>query len=266
MAKTTKLAKRKETALPAVTNQVDEMFGGSAPQLPINAPLPQIKIMRESPQYEMPAGDMVKSFEGHIIYFCNANQYYSKKFGEGDAIPDCYSTDGIIPAGGTDLQKGPCRICPMNEYGSAAEGEGKACQNTIRLYVLVDGEVIPSVLKAPPSSLGKKDSLVRWLTNAPNIAAKAGVGVHYQPIKVNFSLHKKEFSSGMSASVIDLETLRVLSPADQNDKVRLQHLSSLYKDFMASYIKRISDDVAAEPISAGVADAGDGLPEDEPPI
>ena len=78
MAKTTKLAKRKETALPVVTNQVDEMFGGSAPQLPIDAPLPQIKIMRESPQYEMPAGDMVKSFEGHIIYFCNANQYYSK--------------------------------------------------------------------------------------------------------------------------------------------------------------------------------------------
>ena len=264
MAKTNKLAKRKQT-LPQAANQVDEMFGGSAPQLPIDAPLPQIKIMRESPQYEMPDGGMVKNFEGHIIYFCNANQYYSKKFGEGDAIPDCYSTDGITPAGGTDPQKGPCRICPLNEYGSAAEGEGKACQNTIRLYVLVDGEVIPSVLKAPPSSLSKKDSLMRWLTNAPNIAAKAGVGVHYQPIKVNFSLHRKDFSSGMSASVIDLETVRVLNPADKEDKASLQHLSVLYRDFMTNYINRISDDVAAEPISSGVAE-DDGLPNDEPPI
>lgn len=261
-----KLAKRKETPLSTAPNPVDQMFGGSAPQLPIDAPLPQIKIMRESPQYEMPDGTMIKSFEGHIIYFCNANQYYSRKFGEGDAVPDCYSTDGIVVAGGTDPQHGPCRSCPLNEYGSAAEGEGKACQNTIRLYVLVDGEVIPSVLKAPPSSLGKKDALMRWLTNAPNIAAKAGAGVHYQPIKVKFGLHKKEFASGMSASVIDLETVRVLTPADPDDTAKLKQLSTLYGDFMASYINRISQDVAGESLQSGVAGAEDGLPDEEPPI
>ncbi len=259
-----KLAKRSEAAPLAAASQVNEMFGGSAPQLPIDAPLPQIKIMRESPQYEMPDGAMVKSFEGHIIYFCNANQYYSKKFGEGDAVPDCYSTDGIVVAGGTHPQSGPCRSCPLNEYGSAAEGDGKACQNTIRLYVLVDGEVIPSVLKAPPSSLGKKDSLMRWLTNAPNIAAKAGAGVHYQPIKVKFSLHKKEFTSGMSASVIDLETIKVLNPAQAEDAVKLKQLSGLYRDFMTHYITRIGDDVASESMASGAAD--DGLPDEEPPI
>jgi len=44
---TTELAK-KESGVLAVANQVDDMFGGSGTfQLPIDAPLPQIKILRE---------------------------------------------------------------------------------------------------------------------------------------------------------------------------------------------------------------------------
>jgi hypothetical protein len=226
-------------------DKVNALFGGGGVQIPVDAPLPQISILRESAQFEMPDGRYEKEFTGHILYWHNANQYYSAAFGEGQSpVPDCCSSDGIKPDGGAFPQPGPCRTCELNKFGSSADKIGKACQNTIRLYVLADGEVIPSVLKAPPSSLGKKDSLLRWLTCAANTAARAGMGTHYQPIQVTFSLRKKEFSSGMTASVIQVETVRVLDVEADADK--LAQLSTLYRDFTANYLGRVSKDLGQE--------------------
>jgi len=272
MAKKTKqegataLAERSEQAL-AVAGSVDDMFGGSGYQIPIDAPLPQLTILRETPMFETPEGEAVKEIVGHIIYWHNANQYYATAFGDGEqGPPTCCSSDGIKPDGGEEMQAETCRACPKNQFGSGEEGRGKACANTIRLYVLPDGDVIPSIIKASPASLGKKESLLRWLTNAPNVAAKAGVGTKYQPIKARFKLHKKDFDSGFSASVLDLETVRVLDPGNDDDRTKLQGLGKLYNDFMASYMGRISEDVASEaPQSTNDVGAEDG-PADDCPI
>ena len=251
------MVKKQETALATqesvptalvAPNAVDEMFGGAGYAIPIGAPLPQIKILRETPQFELPEGSTVKEIVGHIIHWHNANQYYATAFGEGEqGPPACASSDGISPDGGTEPFDNPCRDCPKNVYGSAgSDSHGKACQNTIRLYILMDGEIIPCVLKAPPSSLGSKESLLKWLTNAANVASKAGLGTKYQPIKVKFSLHKKDFSSGMSASVIDISTVRVLDKTNAEDMTMLKGLSILYGKFMASYKARIREDVGTE--------------------
>jgi len=232
------------TAL-AAANPIDEMFGGPGYQIPVDAPLPAIKILRESTQYEMPDGQFAREFTGHILHWHNANQYYSTAFGEGEnPLPDCFSSDGRNPDGGQFMQAGPCKTCQLNQFKSAEDKIAKACQNTIRMYVLVDGEVIPCLVKAPPSSLGKKDSLMKWLTTAANIAAKAGMGTKYQPIQVKFSLRKKDFNSGTSASVIEIQTLRVLDMEKDADKLR--QLCSLYREFMESYIGQIQNDIAGE--------------------
>jgi hypothetical protein len=236
------------TAL-ATVNPIDEMFGGPGYQIPVDAPLPAIKILRESAQYEMPDGQYSKEFTGHILHWHNANQYYSTPYGEGESryasgLPDCFSSDGRNPDGGQFMQTGPCKTCQLNQFKSAEDKVAKACQNTIRMYVLVDGEVIPCLVKAPPSSLGKKDSLMKWLTTAANIAAKAGMGTKYQPIQVKFSLRKKDFNSGTSASVIEIQTLRVLDKDKDADK--LKQLCSLYNEFMSSYLGRIQTDIANE--------------------
>ena len=253
------------TALVA-PNEVDAMFGGAGYQIPIDAPLPAIKILRETPQYELPDGETVKEVVGHIIYWHNASQYYATAFGEGEqGPPNCASSDGITPDGGTSPFTAPCRDCPMNVYGSAGEdGKGKACQNTIRLYILADGEIIPCVLRAPPSSLGSKESLLKWLTNAANVAFKAGFGTKFQPIKVKFALHKKEFSSGFSASVIDISTVRVLDKTSLEDMTTLKNLATLYDRFMKSYKARIREDVSTEKSTAETATSDDdGLPKDD---
>jgi len=270
----TELAQRDSAALAA--KQITEMFGGDTGiQIPVDAPLPQIKILRETPQYEMPDGTTVKSFIGNILYWHNANQFYNVEFGDGEnGPPVCASSNGIVPDGGTNPYTGPCRTCLKNQYGSDIKGgKGKACQNTIRLYVLVDGEILPCVIKASPASLSPKDSLVRWLTNAPNIAAKAGIGTKYQPIVVKFSLHTKTFDQ-YSTSCIDIETVRVLKPLDDgqgafydDDADKLRRLARLYQDFMANYLGRIKHDVGAETTHAqeGQPDQGDGFPDDNLP-
>jgi hypothetical protein len=239
------IVKNQNTTALAADNPVDKMFGGPGYQIPVDAPLPAIKILRESAQFEMPDGQFAREFTGHILHWHNANQYYSTAFGESEnPLPDCFASDGRKPDGGQFMQAGPCKGCPLNQFGSAQDKIAKACQNTIRMYVLVDGEVIPCMVKAPPSSLGKKDSLMKWLTTAANIAAKAGMGTKYQPIQVKFSLRKKDFNSGTSASVIEIQTLRVLDMVKDADK--LKQLCSLYNEFMNSYIGRIQTDIAGE--------------------
>ncbi len=264
------LAKKQSNVL-AKTNEMDVMFGNdNKPQLPVDAPLPELAIMREMPLFKLPDGETAKEVTGHILYYHNANQHYVDKFGEGDERPNCYSSDGINPDGGTDQQSGPCASCKMNEYGSAREGDGKACSNTIRLYLLLDGDYIPITLKAPPSSLGKKNQLVPWLTNACNVSQKAGHGFAYQTIKAKFKLHTKDFSSGMSASVLDVETVRVLTAADDMDELR--KLAGLTNELKAKYIAlgRVKEDMAAEkvaPVTDGDENPGGGhAPEDDVPI
>lgn len=240
------LAKKQETTELSTAN-FTAMFGNQV-QIPIDAPLPQIKVLRESPMFELPDGSTTKSITGHIIYWHNANQYWSKKFGEGEATPDCASSNGRQPDGGTQPQSCLCKDCEFNQYGSGKDGNGKACQNTIRLYFLQDGDVIPSIIKAAPASLGKKESLMKWLTNAANVASKStnGATTAYQPIKVQLSLHKKNFESGFDASVIDIQTLGFV-----DDNATLNKLGKLFKEFTANYLGRIAEDVATEGNGSG---------------
>ena len=241
---TTELAKTSGSTALAVPGAVAGMFGGTQCHLPLGAALPTLKIMRETPTFQTPGGEIVKEFTGHIIFWHNANQFYAKPFGEGEEVtaPDCASSDGIKPDGGDDRQSVLCAICPKNEYGSDIKGgRGKACQNQIRLYILRDGERIPCVIKAGPSCLNKKDSLLCWLTNANN----QGLDGAYQTIQARFTLHTKRFDK-FSASVLDIETVRVLDPGVEADMTLLTKLSELFNDFTSKYIGRIASDIAAE--------------------
>lgn len=256
----TELANRPTGGL-AIASQINDMFGNEQPHMPIDAAPPQIAILREAVMFELPNGKKVEEFSGHIIYWHNACQYYETPFDqrkpEDSKLPTCFSSDGVRPDGGEEMQAGPCRACPLNQYGSDTKGgNGKACSNTIRLAVLMDGDVIPALLKAPPSSLGKKESLMKWLTYAPNEANKAGCGFAYQAIHVNFSLSKKDFSSGMSAAVLCLCTDKVLNPNNADDLKRLQEVAAITKSFKQSYLGKIVEIMASESDTPAAADDG----------
>ena len=70
--------------------------------VPVGAVLPVVKILRESPKFEMPDGEMVNSFRGHILFYHSVNQLYLNEYGnetQGQR-PDCSSADGLVPCSG----------------------------------------------------------------------------------------------------------------------------------------------------------------------
>jgi hypothetical protein len=65
-----------------------------------------------------------------ILSYGYERTYYSAMY-QPDvyASPDCYSLDGVKPAGNAAVpQSERCAICRLNEFGTAQNGKGKACK------------------------------------------------------------------------------------------------------------------------------------------
>ena len=209
----------------------------------------QVKVMRESAQFELPSGNLVSEISGHVFYSHHANAYWAKKKDDDDETtspPDCRSDDGIKPNSGEDIQSDLCINCPMNEFESAPEGKGKACKNTIRMLILLDNEYIPVILTAPPTSISHKGSLMKWMNVTTNQVGKAYTEFNPKiktpkgaPITdrlyahVKFTLDKIKYS-GKVVSVIHAETVDVLLPNAEGIST-FKYIKSIKDDAVAAY-------------------------------
>lgn len=279
-------------------------FGGDKGlNVPVGAVLPIVKILRESPKFEMPDGNTVENFRGHILHYHSVNQLYLKEYGADNVgqRPDCSSFDGLIPCSGfydrytfsyedwcklidetngpanlkdidpahplaqtycnkvartianteglekiglePDEKVGSCSSCPAFQFGSKnISDNSKACASYIWLYILIDGYKLPIFLKAGPASLSKKDSLIPFLSNAPNI----GLEGMYQTISIQFSLTTKSFASGFNASSLKLSDPKVLSTDDPAQLEKLHYLIGMYKSFNEKYLESMKNFVSQD--------------------
>lgn len=118
---------------------------------------PRIKIpgggalMFEIPSDDPENPDYAKTLEG-VILFNHPNNAYWPEGSEYDdnSNPLCSSVDGKQ---GIGEPGGSCAACALNQFGSAAEGNGKACKNMRVLYLLRSGEFMPLQVTLPPTSL-----------------------------------------------------------------------------------------------------------------
>lgn len=95
---------------------------------------------------------------GHV-----SKTYYAEGYdGKTRGAPDCWSADGVRPDAGVPEEKRQhhvCTTCPMNRYGSARQGEGKACGDNKRLAVVPASNMAndrwggPMLLRLPATSL-----------------------------------------------------------------------------------------------------------------
>jgi hypothetical protein len=90
--------------------------------------------------------------------------WYENGYTEGsNAAPDCFSTNGVTPDGGSKKrQSNSCATCPMNQWGAriTPQGkQGKACSDSKRLAVVPLGDLKnelyggPLLLRVPAASL-----------------------------------------------------------------------------------------------------------------
>ena len=244
-----------QTTETGLTPEEMELFFGEKTEDNIARSFGAVKVMRETGQFELPSGQLVDSIEGYVLHSHSANAYWAKKPEDdgdgGTAPPDCKSDDGIKPDGGEDRQCTVCATCPQNQYDSAPDSKGKACKNTIKMLILMDNEFIPVILAAPPTSIGPKGSLMKWMNVTTNQVGKAYTEFNPKiktsngaPITERYLAHvrmtlTKVKYSGKVVSVIEAETINVLLP-DASGIERLRYIHSIKKDAIEAYRDEIS--------------------------
>ena len=166
--------------------------------------LPSVKVPAGGGvAWEVPTPDgfeSARSFTGVIAFLHSSRLYWSTGMEEGSGTPpDCYSNDGEFGRGDPG---GECAKCPLNQFGE--DGEAKACNQGMQLYVRMAGDPLPTKLRIPPGSLKT------WRQYAIHNLARAGK-TYYQ-VETVFELDKAKSKSGITYSQIKFSRGRDLAP------------------------------------------------------
>lgn len=123
-----------------------------------------------------------------VVDFVSRNEYYESAFSKDSVVPpNCFAISPdpktLVPSDNApDKQNDSCRGCPMNEFGSAPTGSGKACKNTRMLAVLppdADSDTELWTLKVSPTGIKGFDGFVASVNRAfqlPPIGVVVTVG------------------------------------------------------------------------------------------
>jgi len=180
--------------------------------------------------YEVPgedpdSPDSVKEFKAVILYHHPINCYYEEEYTGGNNPPDCGSMDGKV---GIEAETGmvkSCADCEFNKFGSAKNG-GKACKQKRRIYLLREGEALPTILSLPTGSLGEFSKYVMRLLSK---------GKKTNGVVTKFTLKKAQNSGGINYSQavfavdreLTVEELKNVIPMSDQVKNMATHVSGL---------------------------------------
>jgi len=156
---------------------VQKKYGDVATQIKdkLSAPAGSA-ISVKGKQFRLPGQEMRDASPGPIraviVDFVSRNTYYEGAYNAKQMeSPACWAEgptpDGLIPsAASTRIQGAACDECPQNEWGSAAQGNGKACKN-IRVLALLpadDPTADIMTLNVSPTATKNFDAYIRTLS------------------------------------------------------------------------------------------------------
>lgn len=192
--------------------------------------------------FELPSDDPDKpepkpSLKGVIIYHHPVNAYWVNAYTGAKNVPDCVSFDA---KNGRVTETGEirdCASCPYNQYGSSADGgKGKACKNGHRVYILIEGEILPLMLILPPTSIKNlKDYLAKRVLIKGNRSYE---------VVTEFKLAKDKNEGGIAYSKATFSKVGVLSQEQvQQILPSVEFVKSIAKDvdFVVEEINDVSE-------------------------
>jgi len=141
-----------------------------------------------------------KELTGVIIHMRRNRAYWPGREPVGGEAPQCRSDDMKVGIGDPG---GACDVCPLNQFESATSddgspGRGKACKETVQVFLLREGDKLPTVVRFPPGSLG---DFKKW---------RLQLDVPYFYCVTSLSLHSDKNESGTKYSKIQAELKEVL--------------------------------------------------------
>lgn len=145
--------------------------------------------------------DSEKEIRGVILFTHKMNARWEGDYGDEARIPVCSSWDGKQ---GFNPQTGEiigCDTCPFNQF--RADGSGKDCKNTRRIYLMKDGDPHLYLLTVPPTSLKPVNKQLKRLITG---------GTPYTKMVVSFTLEGAKSGGGIDYAKINVTKVGELSP------------------------------------------------------
>ena len=126
--------------------------------------------------FTLPDGTKTReSLQLVVVDFVSRNEYYEGAYNKDDITPpNCFAIHPepkqLAPSDNSpDKQCDDCASCPMNQFGSAPTGAGKACKNTRVLAVMppdADDDTEIWTLKVSPTAIKVFDGFVAGVNRA----------------------------------------------------------------------------------------------------
>lgn len=148
------------------------------------------------------SGDEVeKSLTGIILDYTMPRAYWDTPDPVEGTPPVCYSEDSIVPHDGKS-----CRECPYNDFGSKdGESCAKACKESVVLFLLRPGSIMPLVVRVPASS---KRAFQRYVTRL------IGGMLRISGVVTKITLEKKTSRTGQPYAIYNFEAVDELEPEE----------------------------------------------------
>lgn len=175
------------------------------------------------------AGDEVeKSITGIILDYTTPRAYWETTDPVEGTPPTCYSTDSIVSFDGK-----ACCNCPFNSYGSKdGESNAKACKESVSLFMLRPGNIMPIIVRIPVSS---KIIFQRYITR---LISKM---MPVSGVVTKITLAKTTNKCGQPYSVYNFEAVSVLPP---NEAAKANAFSKSFMEIMDTKDTCINNQVA----------------------
>ena len=150
----------------------------------------------------MAGDDITKEIAGIILDYDTPRAYWDTPDPVEGTPPICYSRDSLISHEGK-----PCKLCQFNDFGSKNGGEsnGKACKESVAIYLLRPDNIMPIIVRVPVSS---KVIFQRYMTRLiGNMIPACGV-------VTRITLEKTTNKTGQPYALYNFEAIKQLSPEE----------------------------------------------------
>jgi hypothetical protein len=174
--------------------------------------------------------ETLNELEGVIVGWKPVRSLYLTKYTGGSEPPVCSSDDGITgfgdPLGKGIEERRSCADCPMNQWGSDPEGNGKRCSERRLLFMLRKTDQIPIMVVVPPTSLKNCKSYFLRLTQN---------NVPFYGVITGLTLAKTKSQSGITYSQIAFNAKGILTDEDAE-------MFGSYAEFFSKVIRQVKFD------------------------
>jgi hypothetical protein len=143
-----------------------------------------------------------KELTGIILAFTTPRAYWETAEPVEGEPPICFSRDSLVSHEGK-----PCSRCQFNDFGSKNGGDsnGKACKESVLLYLLRPDNIIPLIVRVPVSS---KLIFLRYTTRlVSSLTPISGV-------VTRITLEKATSKQGKPYALYNFEAVSTLTPEE----------------------------------------------------